>query len=213
MQVAPHLQAAQDICRRHGVLFIADEVVTGFGRTGHWFASGRFGLDPDLILCAKGISSGYMPLGAVLINERVATPFWPGDSATIFNHGYTHSGHATAVAAALANLDYLADHDLLAAARCIEAELPELLDPLVEIPVVESVRTGPGALAAVQLDPRRFSADPSFATRTIAAVCEAGVLTRVMSCGALQISPTLAISAFELDELVDRLRTGLRSLG
>ncbi|MFF2107515.1 aminotransferase family protein [Rhodococcus koreensis] len=208
-----YLTAVREICRRHGVLFIADEVVTAFGRTGHWFASERFGIDPDLILCAKGINSGYVPLGAVLVNDRVAAPFWSGETGAMFKHGYTYSGHATATAAALANLDYLADHDLLTAAHRIEGALPTLLGALTDLPVVESVRTGAGALAAVQLDRERLAADPTLAGRAVHAVREAGALTRAMSCGALQISPTLTITADELGHLADTLARGLRTLG
>ncbi len=103
---APHgyLGEVRAICRETGVLFVADEVITGFGRTGDWFASNRLHLEPDLLTCAKGITSGYLPMGAVLAAPWVAEPFWE-PSAGMFRHGYTYSGHATVAAAALANLD------------------------------------------------------------------------------------------------------------
>ncbi len=108
---AGYLEETREICRRHDVLFVADEVVTGFGRTGDWFASTRFGLDPDIIVGAKGITSGYLPLGAVIASETV----W-GNLARAgawFRHGYTYSGHATCAAAALANLDIVSRPDRL----------------------------------------------------------------------------------------------------
>ena len=106
-----YLKAAREVCRETGVLFVADEVITGFGRCGDWFASTRFGLEPDIITCAKGITSGYLPMGAVVAAPWVAEPFWaPG--AGMWRHGYTYSGHATVAAAALANLDIMEREDL-----------------------------------------------------------------------------------------------------
>jgi putrescine aminotransferase len=208
-----YLEAVREICREHDVLFIADEVVTGFGRVGSWFASERFNLDPDLILCAKGITSGYVPLGAVLMSSRVAAPFWSGEGGTIFKHGYTYSGHAVAAAAALANLDYIEKHDLLGAARRIESQLPSFLAPLADLSVVHSVRTGPAAAAAVQLDPERCAVDPSWPTQAVHAVRSEGILTRPMSCGAVQISPPLTTTEDELVQMVEGFDRGLRALG
>ena len=89
---AGYLASVREICRRHDILFVADEVITGFGRVGSWFASDRFSLDPDMITSAKGLSSGYAPIGAVIVGERVAEPFWRPGSDQIFRHGYTYSG-------------------------------------------------------------------------------------------------------------------------
>ena len=101
-----YLAEVRAICRETGVLFVADEVITGFGRVGDWFASSRWDLEPDIVTCAKGITSGYLPMGAVIAAPWVAEPFWqPG--AGLWRHGYTYSGHATAAAAALANLDVM----------------------------------------------------------------------------------------------------------
>src|SRR6266540_1807384 len=117
-----YLSKVRDICREAGVLFVADEVVTGFGRVGSWFASERFALDPDLIVCAKGITSGYLPLGAVIAAGRVAEPFFDG-TVGMWRHGYTYSGHATVAAAALANLDIIEREGLLERSRSLELEL------------------------------------------------------------------------------------------
>ncbi len=94
-----YLRAVREICRRHNVLFVADEVITGYGRVGTWFASERFGLDPDVITSAKGLSSGYLPIGAVIVGPRVAEPFWQPGATAVFRHGYTYSGHPAAAAA------------------------------------------------------------------------------------------------------------------
>ncbi|MFM7210586.1 MAG: aminotransferase class III-fold pyridoxal phosphate-dependent enzyme, partial [Actinomycetota bacterium] len=205
-----YLEAVRAICRKHDVLFIVDEVVTAFGRAGHWFASERFNLDPDVILCAKGITSGYVPLGAVLVSERAAAPFW--EDGEMFRHGYTYSGHAVALAAALANLDYINDHGLLEASTRIESRFPSLLAPLTDLSMVHSIRTGPAALAAVQLDPDQCAADPSLPSRAVLALRAAGVLTRSLSVGAVQLSPALTTSDVELDQMVERFYAGLSTL-
>ena len=150
--VAPdgYLTEVAAICRRHGVLFIADEVITAFGRVGEWFASTRFGLEPDLITCAKGITSGYLPLGAVVASPRVAEPFYR-QGAPIWRHGYTYSGHATATAVGLANMDILEREGLVARGRAAEIPLASALQPLADHPGVDAVRAGTGLLAAVTL--------------------------------------------------------------
>ncbi len=117
-----YLAAVRDICRDTGVLFVADEVITGFGRCGDWFASSRFGLEPDIVTCAKGITSGYLPMGAVLAAPQVAEPFW-ATGAGMWRHGYTYSGHAAVAAAALANLDILEREDLCGRALALEGPL------------------------------------------------------------------------------------------
>src|SRR5215472_12483036 len=112
-----YLSAVRDICRRHDVLFVADEVITGYGRLGQWFASGRFDLEPDLITTAKGLSSGYLPIGALIASSRVAEPFWRSGSDEVFRHGYTYSGHPVAAAVALANLRLIEREQLIARVR------------------------------------------------------------------------------------------------
>jgi putrescine---pyruvate transaminase len=203
-----YLAAVRDICRRAGVLFVADEVVTGFGRVGAWFASERFDLDPDLIVCAKGITSGYLPLGAVVVSGRVAEPFFDG-TVGMWRHGYTYSGHAAVAAAALANLDILEGEDLVGRARTLEKELAEALRPLESHDLVSEVRAAEGVLAAVQLDPAVIAADPGLPQRAVAAARRAGVATRALATGALHMSPPLVITTDELRELHDGLGAAL----
>jgi putrescine aminotransferase len=203
-----YLARVRDICRRAGVLFVADEVVTGFGRVGAWFASERYDLDPDLIVCAKGITSGYLPLGAVVVSGRVAEPFFDG-TVGLWRHGYTYSGHAAVAAAALANLDILEGEDLIGRARTLEKELAEALRPLESHELVSEVRVAEGVLAAVQLVPAAIAADAGLPMRVVAAARRAGVATRTLATGALHISPPLVISTDELRELHDGLRAAL----
>src|SRR3954465_1169033 len=108
-----YLEGCADVCRETGVLFVADCVIAGFGRLGGWTGLERFGLRPDMMLFAKGVTSGYLPLGGVIVSGRVAEPFWEA-AAPVFRHGATYAGHATCCAAALANLDILERENLTA---------------------------------------------------------------------------------------------------
>jgi adenosylmethionine-8-amino-7-oxononanoate aminotransferase len=203
-----YLEAARAACRETGVLFVADEVITGFGRCGAWFASGRFELEPDLITCAKGITSGYLPMGAVIAAPWVAEPFWaPG--AGVWRHGYTYSGHATGAAAALANLDILEGEDLCGRALELEGALVETLRDLEHHELIEEVRGGLGLLAAVNLRRDLVEADAALPGRVGMACREAGLLIRPLVGGALAVSPPLVITRVEIDELVSRFRAGL----
>ncbi|MGA8485555.1 MAG: aminotransferase class III-fold pyridoxal phosphate-dependent enzyme [Gaiella sp.] len=203
-----YLEAARRVCRERGVLFVADEVICGFGRVGDWFASTRFGLDPDLVTFAKGVTSGYLPLGGVIAGARVREPFW-AEGAGIWAHGYTYSGHATATAAAHANLDILERESLPARAAALEAELAKALEPLASHPLVSEVRAGLGVVAAVQILPEALADDPSVTGRVVLAARERGILTRGLGGGGLQVSPALVIDEAALGELVEGLRGAL----
>jgi adenosylmethionine-8-amino-7-oxononanoate aminotransferase len=203
-----YLAAVRGICRETGVLFVADEVITGFGRCGDWFASSRFGLEPDILTCAKGITSGYLPMGAVLASPEVAEPFW-ADGAGVWRHGYTYSGHAAVAAAALANLDIIEREDLCARALELEGSLFDALKPVAGHELVDEVRGGVGVLAAVQLTADAMRADPRLPARVGAACREAGVLVRPLVGGAIAVSPPLVVGDAELDELGEGFRAAL----
>jgi putrescine---pyruvate transaminase len=198
-----YLDEVRRICRERDVLFVADEVITGFGRCGTWFASERFSLDPDILTCAKGITSGYVPLGAVLVSARVADPFFqPG---VMWRHGYTYSGHAGACAAALANLDLMESEQLVPRAAQLERELADALAPLTVHRRVREVRAGTGVLAAVSL----VDGDPALPARTLGELRARGVLSRVLADGALQISPSLVSERADFDELASAIADAL----
>jgi adenosylmethionine-8-amino-7-oxononanoate aminotransferase len=203
-----YLQAVERVCREREVLFVVDEVICGYGRVGDWFASRRFGLTPDLVTFAKGITSGYVPLGGVIAAPRVRDAFW-SEEAGVWRHGYTYSGHATATAAAHPNLDILERENLLGRALELEQELAEVLGPLAGHELLSEVRAGLGAVAALQLDPALVAADPGLADRAAVAVRDHGVLTRVLIGGGLQISPPLVLTRAELDELAAGFLAGL----
>jgi putrescine aminotransferase len=206
-----YLEEVRRICRESGVLFVADEVITGFGRTGAWFASERWNLEPDMITCAKGVTSGYLPLGAVIAAPRVWEPFFAPD-AGMFRHGYTYSGHAAVSAAATANLDIMEREGILQRAKELEGELVVALSPLVSHDVVSEVRVGTGVLAAVQIDPDAIAADPSLLPRVIPACRRNGIMTRTLATGAVHVSPPLILDRDDVDQLASRLDATLTEL-
>lgn len=200
-----YLKAAKDLLDSHGILFILDEVITGFGRAGALFAAERFGVRPDMMVLAKGITSGYAPLGAVAVGWRVAEPFWALGSSNTFQHGLTYSGHAAACAAAMANLDILEREDLVSRVRSLEHHLLASLLPLREHPLVADVRGGVGLLAAVAFH------DHDTAEQVARAALDLGVLLRVTGGNALQISPPFVITEAAIEELASAIRTVLDS--
>jgi putrescine---pyruvate transaminase len=198
-----YLTQVQQICRDNDVLFVADEVITGFGRTGEWFGSVRYGLDPDLMIVAKGLTSGYLPLGAVVAGPKVAEPFWRPGSAEIFRHGYTYSAHPTACAAGLVNLDILAREQLVARVRQLEPVLAAALTPLARHELVSEVRSGAGLLGAVEISAAARDRDPGLAPRLVAAIRDRGVITRLLRGVALQVSPPFVVTEDELGRIGD----------
>lgn len=193
-----YLAGVQDLCRTHGVLLVLDEVITGCGRAGAMFAAERFGLRPDILLLAKGLTSGYLPLGAAVVGWRVAEPFWAEGSPHVFRHGISYSGHAAACAAALANLDVLEREALVARVRGLERRLLEALLPLRDHPLVADVRGGVGLLAGVALR------DHGAAEAVAAAAADHGMVMRVTGGNALQISPPFVVPETALLEDLPR---------
>ena len=198
-----YLSAVREICRRHDVLFVADEVITGYGRVGQWFASGRFDLDPDLITTAKGLSSGYLPIGAVIVGKKVAQPFWRPGSTEVFRHGYTYSGHPAAAAVALANLNLIEREQLVQRVAALEPVLATALAPLHNRDLVSVVRSGTGLLAAVEIDEDARAADASIGQRLVRAIRERGVITRLLRGVALQVSPPFVITETEIGRIAE----------
>jgi putrescine---pyruvate transaminase len=198
-----YLQRVEEICRAYDVLFVADEVITGFGRTGAMFATELFELHPDMVVMAKGITSGYAPLGGLLIAPSVWEPFFDSPDAPIFRHGVTYSGHATACAVAQANLDVIESENLVAHVKELEPELVRAMAQVAKHPSVAEVRTGIGLLAGVNLV-EDVSAD------LITRVClEAGILLRALPDNTLQISPPFVIEAGDLWRIAGAIAVAL----
>ena len=198
-----YLDEVQRLCRAHDVLLVVDEVITGFGRTGELFASTRFALEPDMVLVAKGMTSGYAPLGAVLVGPRVAEPFWRAHDPAIFRHGLTYSGHATSCAVAHANLDVLERERLVERVAEREPELARALAALDGHPLVAELRGPVGFMAGVRI------VDPETAERAARAALDHGLLLRAVTGGTLGICPPFVIGDEDLRTLGERLRTVL----
>jgi adenosylmethionine-8-amino-7-oxononanoate aminotransferase len=205
---ADYLSTVREAIRKAGGLYISDEVITGFGRVGDWFAANKYGLEPDLITFAKGVTCGYAPLGGVVAASHIAEPFFntPG---LIFRHGYTYSGHSTACAAGLVVMDILEREGLLERAAALEGEIYDALVRLEGLDVVDNIRRGVGALAAIQL---HVGEDDTLPARAAGACREAGVLTRAVGGGGLQVSPPLTMSASQVEEMASLFEAGLSSL-
>ena len=199
-----YLADVRKVCTEYDVLFVADEVVTGYGRIGGaWFASSRFGLEPDLVTSAKGLTSGYLPMGAVFAAPRVHEPFFRPDAGVWWRHGYTYSGHAAAAAVALANLAIIDDEGLLDEAARLETTIAEAFAPLASHEGVVEVRSGTGALAAVQL------ADAPAAMALAKRLRSYGVATRAVGTGGIQISPAFVMTDEQVFEMADAILRAL----
>jgi adenosylmethionine-8-amino-7-oxononanoate aminotransferase len=202
----------QRLCREHDILLIADEVITGFGRTGSWWGSQRYDIQPDIITFAKAVTSGYQPLGGLLVGPRVAAPFWEGSApGAMFVHGYTYSGHAAACAAALANLDLFEAEGLVERVATLEPVLDAAVRRLAGVPLVGEIRTV-GLTAAVAIAPDRLAADPATPAKVVSAALRHGVATRVLRGHALHISPAFVITEGEIDTMVDGLGAALEDV-
>jgi adenosylmethionine-8-amino-7-oxononanoate aminotransferase len=204
-----YIEGVAALCAETGVLFVLDEVICAFGRLGHWFAAERFGVEPDMIVFAKGVTSGYQPLGGVIVAGRLAEPFWSGDG-NYLRTGQTYSGHPACCVAALANLDIIEREGLLARSRELEVVLADALAPLLELPEVSAVRAGVGLMAAVEL-----SAEAIAAGLAVPAVFEAtraeGVITRPLGTS-LGISPPLTISEEEIALIPAAITAGVEAV-
>jgi putrescine aminotransferase len=202
-----YIESVADLCRRTGVLLVVDSVICAFGRLGTWFGIERFGVEPDLILFAKGVTSGYLPLGGVVVSERIAEPFWrPG--APAFRHGATYAGHPACCAAALANLAILEDEGLVPRGRDLEADLLAALAPLADHPLVAEVRGGVGTLAAVELDAELLADSLKAPIEVFRLVRERGVIVRPLGT-ALAVSPPLTATPEHFELVTEALGAAL----
>ncbi len=198
----------QRICRAYDILLVVDEVICGFGRTGHWFASEHFGIEPDLMTLAKGITSGYVPLSAVLVSDRVGEVLEAG--AGEFAHGYTYSGHPVACAVALANIDLIERDGLIAKVREETGPyLAEKLQGLADHPLVGEVRSLGliGAIELVEDKATRRHFNPLGRVGTLCRDhCFANGLVMRAVRDAMVLSPPLIIEPAQIDELVVKAR-------
>jgi adenosylmethionine-8-amino-7-oxononanoate aminotransferase len=209
----------RELADRHGILLVADEVITGFGRLGEWYGITRYGVAPDLITVAKGLTSAYAPMGAVLVADRVAAPLYE-DKRTLL-HGITFAGHPVCAAIALKNIEIFEREGVLENVRARESYLHERLETLRELPIVGDVR-GAGFFWAVELvkDEHATRLDASEREKLLRGflpgrLLEAGLIARADDRGdsVLQIAPPLISDDAVLDEIVDAMRIVLRDAG
>jgi adenosylmethionine-8-amino-7-oxononanoate aminotransferase len=204
-----YIEAVAELCAEHGILFVCDSVICGFGRLGTWFGIERWeDVRPDLITFAKGVTSGYLPLGGVVVSDAVAAPFFDAPGGPMLRHGATYAGHPTVCAAALAVLDIYEDEGLIERAREMERPLADALGALASHPAVSEVRAGLGMLGAVQLTPEVLERDAVAVPRLIAGAREAGALVRPLS-GAIAVSPPLTVEQEHIDLLASAIHHGL----
>ncbi|UUD62630.1 aspartate aminotransferase family protein [Pseudomonas seleniipraecipitans] len=200
----------REILAKYDILFVADEVICGFGRTGEWFGSDYYGNTPDLMTIAKGLTSGYVPMGGLVVRDEIVAVLNEGGD---FNHGFTYSGHPVAAAVALENIRILREEKILETVREETAPyLQKRLRELADHPLVGEVR-GVGMLGAIELVKDKQTRERYPSDRAVGMVCRGhcfdnGLIMRAVG-DTMIISPPLVISKHEIDELVEKARTCL----
>jgi len=211
-----YLQRVREICDRYGVLMVSDEVICAFGRLGHYFAASRYGYLPDIITFAKGVTSGYAPLGGMVVRDEIMEPFLHGTAT--FLHGITFGGHPVSAAVALANLDIFEEEDLLGNVRKNEDGFRATLDKLTDLPIVGEVR-GAGYFYGIELvkdKDTKETFDDEESERLLRgfldhALFDAGLVCRADDRGdpVIQLAPPLICTQEHFDEIEQILRATL----
>jgi adenosylmethionine-8-amino-7-oxononanoate aminotransferase len=211
-----YFRRVREICDRYGVLLVSDEVICAFGRLGHYFGSQRYGYQPDIITFAKGVTSGYAPLGGMLVREALMEPFHKGEAS--FVHGITFAGHPVSCAVALANLDVFEKEDLLGNVRANEAGFRATLEKLNDLPIVGDVR-GDGYFYGIEMVKDKatretFSDEESEELQRgflSHALFSAGLVCRADDRGdpVIQLAPPLTCTQEHFDEIEQILRSVL----
>jgi beta-alanine--pyruvate transaminase len=206
-----YLQRLRALCDRHGILLIFDEVITGFGRLGFAFAAERYGVTPDMICFAKGVTNGTVPLGGVIVRDEIHAAMMQGPERAIeLFHGYTYSGHPLACAAGLATLDLYREEGLFERARAREPVFAEAMMGLREEPNVLDIRVV-GLAAAIDLEPRADAVGARGYDAMVHAFNESDLVIRI-SGDTLAFCPALIVSEDQIGELVEKTRAVLRAV-
>ena len=204
-----YLERLREICTRHGILLIFDEVITGFGRLGQPFASQRFGVEPDLFTTAKGITNATVPMGAVFVRDAIFDEFMQGPDGIELLHGYTYSGHPLACAAGIATLETYQEEGLLTRVGTLEKQWEDGLHALKGLPHVIDIRNC-GLMGAIELAPRA-GAPGARAYEIFVKAFEAGVLIRVTG-DTIALSPPLIVQPAQIGQILDTVRKLLGSV-
>jgi len=204
-----YLKKLREICTKHGIMLIFDEVICGFGRTGDAFASTRFDVTPDILTVAKGLTSGTVPMGAVLTRGDIYDTFMTGpDSAIEFFHGYTYSGHPLAAAAGCATLDVYREDGLFNRAKSLEDKFADALHSLKGEPNVIDIRNF-GLVGAVELTP--IEGQPTARAMSIFRDCfDKGLIIRTTGDN-VAFSPPLIVEEQQILDTIEMVRDSLRS--
>ncbi|CAI8393317.1 MAG: putative aminotransferase [Rhodospirillaceae bacterium] len=197
-----------EVCKANDILYISDEVVTAFGRLGHWFASEEvFGIKPDMITCAKGLTSGYIPMGAVIISDEVMANCADPDEAVLFSNGFTYSGHPVAAAAALKNMEIFEREGILENVLDVSPHFQERLAALSEYEIVGDAR-GMGLLGCIEGKAEDLEAERRLGQMIDDACEDLGLVVRPLINMAV-FSPPLIITHAQVDDLFDILEEAL----
>jgi beta-alanine--pyruvate transaminase len=206
-----YLKRLREICDKHGILLIFDEVITGFGRLGTAFAAERYGVVPDIVTFAKGVTSGTVPMGGVVVRKHIYEAFMGGpDNVIELFHGYTYSGHPLAAAASLAALDIYRDEGLFERAKALEPLWADTLMSLKDEPNVVDIRTL-GLVAGIDLAPRADGVGKRGFEAMDRGFHEEGLMMRTAG-DTLAVSPPLIITESQIDELAEKLRRVIRAV-
>ncbi|MGH2376439.1 MAG: aspartate aminotransferase family protein, partial [bacterium] len=211
----------RDICDRHQVLFIADEVITGFGRTGRWFALGHWGIEPDIVSFAKGVTSAYLPLGGVMVSRPIHQAIVEASGAERFMHAATYSGHPTCCAVALRNLDILEREGLVERAKAAGTRLLSGLQNLRDLPAVGDVR-GLGLICGIELVADKGTKAPAVGLggKVLTEARTRGLITRVRPGQAgdypigdtICLAPPLVVTDAQVDRIVQIVQEAIRAV-
>lgn len=215
-----YFQRVREICDEYDVLFVSDEVICAFGRLGHMFGAERYGYEPDMITCAKGITSGYAPLGAMIASDRLMEPFL--EDGAMFAHGYTFGGHPVSTAVALRNLEIFEEENILGHVRDNEAAFRATLEKLLDLPIVGDVR-GDGYFYGIELvkdKETRESFSEEECERILFGYVSKQLFAEGLYCRAddrgdpvIQLSPPLICDQQHFDEMEQILRVVLEKAG
>lgn len=216
----------REICNRHNILLIADEVITGFGRTGQWFGLSHWNVNPDIVSFAKGVTSGYLPLGGIVVSKAVKTALDSVKPEDRWMHAYTYSAHPTCCAVGLKNLEIIEREGLCENARTMGNRLLAGLQAAFgDHPHAGEIRGGKGLLAAVEFvedraTKKNFAGDRKVGPRLQAELMKGGIVTRTLRAGgpdpamgdAVLFAPPLVITAEDIDRLVNGLQTAVKTV-
>jgi 4-aminobutyrate--pyruvate transaminase len=206
----------QAVCRKHDVLIVADEVITGFGRTGNWWGSQTYNIEPDFMVVSKAITSSYFPLTAILFTDKIYQTIADNSAKIgVFAHGFTASGHPVGTAVALENLDIIEEKDLVGAARRLSPQFQERLQTFASHRLVGEAR-GVGLIGALEMSPDKATKapfdPPGSCGAKIAELChEEGLIIRAIG-DVIAFCPPLVISPADIDEMFDRFGRALKRL-